>query len=63
MTTVPRENVRWRRSVRSQAQGDCVELGHVGAVRDSKNTDGPMLTVPLSALLAAAKAGLVDPPH
>lgn len=57
--TVPQGNVRWRKSTRSQDQGDCVELGNVGAVRDSKNAAGPTLRADLSALLSAIKAGRV----
>jgi hypothetical protein len=39
--------VRWRKSARSNSQGNCVELarldgGHVG-VRDSKHPTGPAL--------------------
>lgn len=38
----------WRKSTRSAAQGDCVEvadnLPSVVAVRDSKDPDGPVLT-------------------
>lgn len=49
--TVPQGNVRWRKSTRSQDQGDCVELGHVGLVRDSKNPNGPTLRVNLRALV------------
>lgn len=45
--------VRWRKSSRSGAgQTACVELAHdYGAVRDSKNPDGPVLTVDIRALL------------
>jgi hypothetical protein len=58
--TVPQDNIRWRKSTRSQDQGDCVELGHTGAVRDSKNPAGPALPVQLAALVRAAKAGMLD---
>ena len=37
---------QWRRSSRSQQQGQCVEVAHrppTVAVRDSKNPDGPVL--------------------
>jgi hypothetical protein len=49
--TVPQGDVRWRKSTRSGDQGDCVELGHTGAVRDSKNPAGPTLRVNLKALV------------
>jgi len=55
--TVPHDNIRWRKSTRSQDQGDCVELGHTGAVRDSKNPAGPALPVSIVAFVGAVKAG------
>ena len=57
--TVPQRTVRWRKSTRSGDQGACVELGHVGAVRDSKNPTGPTLTVSLSSLVAAVKSNRI----
>jgi hypothetical protein len=38
----------WRKSSRSASSGDCVELARAEAVfgvRDSKNDDGPVLTL------------------
>lgn len=38
----------WRKSTRSSANGECVEVGTVArsvAVRDSKNPDGPKLLI------------------
>lgn len=54
--TVPQDTVRWRNA--SQGQGSCVDLAHTGnAVRDSKNPDGPTLSVSSwSGLVAFAKA-------
>ena len=57
--TVPHDDVRWLKSTRSQDQGDCVELGNIGAVRDSKNPDGPALAVNLDALVAAVKSNRI----
>jgi hypothetical protein len=45
---------RWRKASRSASSGECVELARTEAmlgVRDSKNTDGPLLAV-------AARQGL-----
>ncbi|MCE7008545.1 DUF397 domain-containing protein [Kibdelosporangium philippinense] len=50
-------NVTWRKSSCSSGNGACVELANVGAVRDSKNPDGPVLTVDISQLIAAIKSG------
>lgn len=48
--------VRWRKSSYSggsNTTGGCVELAHdLGAVRDSKNPEGPVLTGDVRALLA-----------
>lgn len=52
---------RWRKSTRSNPDGDCVELAHtLDRVRDSKNPAGPVLPANLPALVTAAKAGLLD---
>ncbi|RZS39191.1 uncharacterized protein DUF397 [Herbihabitans rhizosphaerae] len=50
----------WRKSSRSGGGEQCVELAHSagGAVRDSKNPDGPVLAaVDLAGLISAAKRG------
>lgn len=55
---------RWRKSTRSNSQGDCVEVadnlvGVVG-VRDSKDPDGPVLSVGPAAwasFVVAARTG------
>jgi hypothetical protein len=57
--TVPQETVVWRKSHRSQDEGACIELGNTGAVRDSKNPDGPRLELSFAGLLDAVKAGRV----
>lgn len=53
--TVPQDKTRWRKSRRSQDQGACVELANTGAIRDSKNPDGPRLTLEVHGLIAAVK--------
>jgi hypothetical protein len=55
-------DLTWRKSTYSGAgtvDGDCVELAAQGAVRDSKNPDGPVLNVEVTALVAAVKAGQI----
>ncbi|WP_019631432.1 DUF397 domain-containing protein [Actinomadura atramentaria] len=42
----------WRKSTRSNDGGDCVEVRNTQPsvnVRDSKNPDGPIITVPRAA--------------
>ncbi|MGB3440455.1 MAG: DUF397 domain-containing protein [Actinophytocola sp.] len=56
MTDTSGATVRWKKSSFSGGDnGDCVELGNTGGVRDSKNPDGPRLRVDLGGLLAAVK--------
>jgi hypothetical protein len=52
----------WRKASRSTGGDSCVEVALIGsgAVRDSKNSTGPILAVDLSGLLAAAKDGRLD---
>lgn len=53
--------IRWKKSSKSGNQGECVELAHTfGAVRDSKNLGGPVLSVPVAGLLATVKGGQLD---
>lgn len=54
----PENDHRWRKS---SGSGECVELAKVGAVRDSKNPDGPILTVSdLPAFVQAVRSGRFD---
>jgi hypothetical protein len=51
---------RWRKSSRSGGNGECVELASTGAVRDSKNPNGPLIRVDLDSLVESVKAGRFD---
>jgi hypothetical protein len=51
---------RWRKSSFSSSGGDCVELSWTGAVRDSKNPDGPVIRVNLRALMRAIRSGRLN---
>ena len=58
--------VRWRKSVRSSAQGNCVELASLGdgvAIRNSRHPEGPALVftdAELDAFLGGVKDGEFD---
>jgi hypothetical protein len=54
-------DLTWRKSTYTGGSegGDCVELAAQGAVRDSKNPDGPVLSVEITALVTAVKSGQI----
>jgi hypothetical protein len=59
MSTVDLSGARWRKSTYSGSNGggndNCVEIAFAGpaaAIRDSKNTAGPMLAVPAASWTA-----------
>ncbi len=58
---------RWRKSARSSAQGNCVELASLGidgvAIRNSRHPEGPALVftdAELDAFLGGVKDGEFD---
>lgn len=47
----------WRKSSHSNGSGGaCVELAYAGAIRDSKNPDGPTIAVTQAALMAFVRS-------
>jgi hypothetical protein len=51
----------WKKSSRSTETNNCVEVANtLGAVRDSKNPSGPVLTVPMAGVVAEIKGGHLD---
>lgn len=55
MRTLDLGAARWRKSTRSSDTNTCVEVAFAGPVvglRDSKNTDGPLLALPATAFTA-----------
>jgi uncharacterized protein DUF397 len=53
MRALELNEARWRKSTFSDSSNTCVEVAFSGlavGLRDSKNTDGPVLTVPATAL-------------
>lgn len=49
---------KWRKSSHSGSQSNCVEVARrLDALRDSKNADGPVLRLDLSAFVLDVKAG------
>lgn len=51
----------WRKSSRSETGANCVEVRNdLTAVRDSKNSTGPILTVNLSGFLSTVRTGRLD---
>ncbi|MEV8439118.1 DUF397 domain-containing protein [Actinosynnema sp. NPDC051121] len=60
MSSSPLEGARWVKSSRSGSNGgECVEVAKVGnssGIRDSKNSDGPVLHFPTNRLDAFLEA-------
>ncbi|MFR9727922.1 DUF397 domain-containing protein [Saccharopolyspora sp. MS10] len=56
--------VRWQKSSYTNPNGNCVELSVPrGAVRDSKDPDGPVLLVDVAGFLGAVRRGRFDGPR
>ena len=54
--STPERRDGWRKSSFSDTGNGCVEIAcTLGAVRDSKNPDGPRLTIDARALVGAVK--------
>lgn len=68
MTTDETARVTWRKSMRSNGSGNCVEVAEIGdgiAVRDSKDPAGPTLhytRAEWAAFIGAARDGRFDNP-
>lgn len=45
METTVCQGADWRKSTRSSSGGECVEVAFSGAVRDSKDPAGPVLSI------------------
>lgn len=53
--------VRWVKSSYSDPYNDCVEVASTrNQVRDSKDVNGPVLTVDVTAFVGAIKSGRFD---
>lgn len=46
---------RWKMSSRGGGNGECVELANTGAVRDSKDPDGPVVQIDLDHFVNVVK--------
>jgi hypothetical protein len=56
--STPERRDGWRKSSFSDTGNGCVEIAcTLGAVRDSKNPDGPVLPAALRSLVTVVKAG------
>lgn len=61
MNTPPTPAPAWRKSSRSSGQDTCVEVRRdLAAIRDSKNSTGPVLQGDSAELIAEIKAGRFD---
>lgn len=61
MTTASPAGPSWRKSSRSSGNDTCVEVRRdLTAVRDSKNTTGPVLRVDVATLIADIRSGQFD---
>jgi len=52
LTDLEARDLQWRKARRSAGNGACVEVAHANGqifIRDTKNTNGPVLAYPTSA--------------